>query len=149
MKFLDLQFVRLSIEKPEQVNSMLMLFDRIPRELFEQVKDNSFDIDKIYKFAQSILSNPMNQFYVLVHDKKIKGIFWAAANVLCDLIDVHILSIDKEYQFDDAIAGTLKFINTFQEDAKVRIVASRTAKYEKAGFEKTKTVMEIQNTVKE
>ena len=131
-----------------------MLFSYIPKYLFEQVKDRSFDIDRLFRFSDKLLANPTQLFYVLIDDeKKIMGIFWASANIICNRIDVNILSIDKEYQTldgkeytsSDAIKKTLEFIDTFQKDATVTITTSRTAAYEKAGFKKTKTVMQIEN----
>ncbi len=136
-KFEDLEFVR--VTQP-------LLFHNIPRYLFEQVKDRSFDIDRLYRLSERLLSDPTQLFYVLIdEDKKIKGVFWASANVLDNSIDVVLLSIDKEYQFSDAIEKTLEFIDTFQKNATVRILVSRTAAYEKAGFKKVKTLLEIQN----
>lgn len=134
-KFEDLKFER--ITQP-------LLFNYIPKYLFEQVKDWEIDIDKLCKLSETFLNNPCSLFFVLVDDNnQIQGIFWANANIINNCIDVILLSINKEYQFDDAIKNTLNFINTLQENATVRILASRTAKYEKAGFKKTKTLMEI------
>ncbi len=136
-KFEDLEFVR--VIQP-------LMIRHIPPELFEQIKDRPFEIERLYRFADRIIQNPTQLFYILIDkENQIKGIFWASANVICNNIDVNILSIDREYQFGDAIKKTLEFIDTFQKDATVRIVTSRTAKYEKAGFKKVKTVMEIQN----
>ncbi len=147
MKFSDLEFVRLAIEKPQDIGGSMMLFKTIPRELFEQVKDDDLDIDKLYQLSQSLLSNSMVQFYILVDkDNKIKGVLWGFANVLFNSIDIVLLSVDKEYQFDDAIEETLKFIKSWQEDAKIRIVTTRTSAYEKAGFEiSKKTIMEVKS----
>ncbi len=136
-KFEDLEFVR--VTQP-------LLFHNIPKQLFEQVKDRSFDIDRLYRLSERLLSDPTQLFYVLIdEDKKIKGVFWAGANVLENAIDIVLLSIDKEYQFGDALKQTLKFVNTFQKNATIRILAARTAAYEKAGFKKTKTMVEFQN----
>ena len=136
-QFTDLQFVRVT---------QALLFHNIPRYLFEQVKDRTFDIDRLFRLSERMLLDPTHLFFVLIdEDNQIKGIFWASANVLHDAIDVTVLSIDKEYQFGDAIKETLKFIDTFQKNATVRILASRTAAYEKAGFKKTKTMMVIKN----
>ena len=136
-KFEDLTFER--VTQP-------LLFSYIPKYLFEQVRDRSFDIDRLMRFSDRLLADPAQLFYVLIDDeKKIKGIFWAALNALNNCIDVVLLSIDKEYQFGDAIKKTLEFIDTFQKDATVRIITTRAAAYEKAGFKKIKTVMEIKN----
>ena len=137
-KFEDLEFVRVT---------QSLLFWMIPPYLFKQIKDRSFDIDRLYRLSERLLSDPTQLFYVLIDDEKqIKGIFWASANIINNTIDVAVLSIDKQYQFDNAIKKTLDFIDTFQKNATVRVISSRTAAYEKAGFKKTKTMMEINNT---
>ena len=123
-----------------------MLFHNIPRYLFEQVKDRSFDIDRLYRLSETLLSNPTILFYVLIDDEnQIKGVFWANANILSNCIDVIVFSIDKEYQFGEAMKETLKFIATFQKDATVRVLESRTKALEEIGFKKTKTMMVIEN----
>ncbi len=136
-QFTDLEFIR--VTQP-------LLFHNIPRHLFEQVKDIPFEIDRLYRLSEQLLRDQTTLFYVLVdEDKKIKGVFWASANILSNSIDVVILSIDKEYQFSDAIKKTLEFIDTFQKDATVRILVSKTAAYEKAGFKKKEILMELKN----
>ncbi len=140
-KFEDLEFVRVT---------QYLLFTHIPEYLFEQAKDSPFDTDRLNRLSDTLIANPTQLFYVLIdEEKQIKGIFWAKANVFCNCIDVILLSVDKEYQFGDAIKKTLEFIDgNIQKDSTVRIIASRTAAYEKAGFKKTKTMLEIKNTEK-
>ena len=144
MEAIEKKFEDLTFERVTQP----LLFSYIPKYLFEQVKDRSFDIDRLFRFSERLLADPTQLFYALIDDElKIKGIFWATVNVLSHCIDVALLSIDKEYQFGDAIKKTLAFIDTFQKDATVRILTTRTAKYEKAGFKKVRTMMEIKNEV--
>lgn len=138
-KFEDLKFVR--IDKPD-----LMRF--IPRELFSQVKDHTFNIDKIYELAPTFIKNPLVRFYALVdEDSKVKGILWAYVNLLNEKIQVNILSVDKEYQFDNALEKTLEFIRSWQgedENLKIQIMTTRPHPYEKLGFAKSKQIiMEI------
>ena len=138
-KFTDLKFIR--IDKPD-------LFGLIPRYLFEQVKDHTFNIDKIYQFAPTFISNPTTRFYVLVdEDSKIKGILWAYVNLLSEKIQVNILSIDKEYQFSDVLKKTLEFIKSWQgedEDLKIQVVTTEPHTYEKAGWKSSEQIiMEI------
>lgn len=136
-KFEDLKFVRVT---------QALLFRQIPKYLFEQIKDRSFDIDRLYRLSDKIISDLMQLFYVLVDDEsKIKGVFWASANIIHNSIDVTVLSIDKEYQFSDAIKRTVEFIDTFQKDATIRILVAKTAAYEKAGFKKKEILMEYHN----
>lgn len=146
MKFSDLQFIR--IDKPE-------LFTWIPRYLFEQVKDHTFNIDKIYQLAHTFIGNPATMFYALA-DKEaveqgkapVKGILWANINVLTETINVNILSVDKEYQFSDALEKTLEFIKSWQgenENLKIQMITTRPHAYKKIGFQQSKRIiMEIE-----
>lgn len=139
--FDDLKFVR--IDKPD-------LFGLIPRELFEQVKDHTFNTDKIYQLAHTFISNPLTRFYVLVNgDAKIKGILWAYVNLLNERIQVNLLSIDKEYQFGSALEKTLEFVKSWQSEngnLKIEIMTARPHAYEKFGLIKSKQViMETQS----
>ena len=136
--FKDLEFVR--------VIQPLML-SHIPKHLFEQVKDRTFDIDILLKLSQEIISNPSQLFYVLVNkDNEIKGVFWISLNVLSNCIDVNLFSIDKEYQFAEAMKEALILISTIQKNATVRVLETRTKALEEIGFKKTKTMMIIENT---
>jgi len=136
MKFEDLQFVRL--DKPG-----LMRF--VPRRLFEQVKGHTFNIDKIYEYADAFLVNPSNRIYALVDNKsKTRGILWAYVNLLTETIQVSILSIDKEFQFDNALEKTLEFIKSWMgEDKKLKIecITARPGAYEKAGWKRSKRII--------
>ena len=135
-EFSDLQFVR--IDRPDLFNML------VPRKLFEQVKDSSLNIDKIYQLAHTFISNPTTRFYALVDDKKVKGILWAYINVLVEKIQVGVLSIDKEYQFSNAIEKTLEFIESWQcenKNLKIEFLTTRPHAYEKAGFTKSKQII--------
>lgn len=143
--FDDLEFLR--ITQPEVVR-------RIPRHLFEQIKDNTFNIDKIYEFAPSFVKNPTTWLYVLIDKKfKIKGIFWAYINLLSERIQVNILSVDKEYQDGTAIKKTLEFIRSWQgqnENLPIEFITTRPDNYEKRGFVRSnKILMEAKNKEQE
>lgn len=143
-KFSDLKFVRINNQgtSPEIID---MVFRQIPKKLFEQVKDVEFNIDLLYQAPSRFISNANTMFYVLTNDTDIiKGILWAYVNILTEKIQVNILSIDKEYQFSDAIEKTLEFIRSWQgenENLKIQIVTTRTKAYEEAGFEKSKHIL--------
>lgn len=122
-----------------------MVFRRIPRELFEQVKDVEFNIDLLYKVPSGFINKANTRFYVLTdNEDKIKGILWAYINILTEKIQVNFLSVDKEYQFSDAIEKTLEFVRSWQgenENLKIQIVTLRPHAYEKAGFEQSKQIL--------
>lgn len=140
-EFNDLEFVR--IDRLDLFNFL------VPRELFEQVKDSTFNIDKIYQLAHTFISNPTTRFYVLVDDKKVKGILWAYINLLSEKIQVAILSVDKEYQFGDILKKTLNFIHSWQgenENMEIEFMTIRPRVFEEMGFEKSKhIIMEKKN----
>ena len=141
MAFKDLKFVELAIEKPEDINSTMMLFNMIPDELFEQVKDRDFDIYRMKQMAQGLLSNKAGMFHILVDkENEIKGILWGYANILCNCIEIVLFTVDKEYQFDNALEHALKFIKSWQRGAQIKITTTRTKAYEKMGFVRSKDI---------
>ncbi|KKN53625.1 hypothetical protein LCGC14_0600560 [marine sediment metagenome] len=139
--FSDLKFVRITGE-PDIVD---MLFRQIPRELFEQVKDIEFNIDLLYQYPSKFIGGVNNMFYVLVDDEDlIKGILWIYINVLTEAIQIQILSIDKEYQFGNALKETEKFIRSWlgeNENLKIQIMTTRPHAYQKNGWKKSKQVL--------
>lgn len=145
--FDDLKFVLINNPgtTPEVID---MVFQRIPKELFEQVKDLDFNIDLLRKVPSRFINNMNTRFYVLTDDKaKIKGILWAYVNVLTEKIQVNILSVDKEYQFGNALEKTLEFVKSWQgkdEKLKIEIITTRPHAYERNGWRQSKCkIMEI------
>lgn len=139
--FSDLRFVRIA-GSPEIID---MVFRKIPRELFEQIKDVEFNIDLLYQFPSKFISGANTRFYVLVdEDDKIKGILWAFINILTETIQVHILSIGKEYQFSDALKVTLEFVKSWMgknEELKIQCITTRPHAYQKNGWKKSRQVL--------
>ncbi len=128
-KFEELKFVR--IDRPD-------LFSLIPRHLFEQVKDHNFDIDRLYKLVGRFMCDPTTLIFILVDEQsKIKGILWATANLLIETVQVSVLSVDKQYQFGDAIKGTVEFIRSWRnkDNVKIEFITTRPKAYEEK-FEK-------------
>ena len=126
MKFSDLKFVRLTM--PEQ-------FDLIPRELFEQVKEKDPDVilENLYKFGPMQLTNDRNFLYVMVDPKQnVKGVLWAGVNDFTEILEVSILSVDKEYQNNGACKTSLEFLQNIQQKLglrKVRFMTNRDKSY--------------------
>ena len=139
--FADLRFVRVA-GKPDIVD---MLFRQIPRELFEQVKDVEFNVDLLYQYPSKFIGGINTRFYMLVdEDDKIKGLLWAFVNLLTESIDVQVLSIEKEYQFGDALKETEKFIRSWlgeNENLKIQIITTRPHAYQRNGWTKSKQVL--------
>lgn len=142
--FNDLRFVQINNPgtSPEVID---MIFRRIPKVLFEQVKDIEFNIELLYKAPSRFINGVNVRFYVLTDDTDvIKGILWASVNLLTEKIQISILSVEKEYQFSNAIEKTLEFIRSWQgenENLKIQIMTTRPSAYEKAGFVKSKQVL--------
>ena len=90
MNFSDLKFVRINSPgtSPEIID---MVFRRIPRELFEQVKDVEFNIDLLYKSPSGFLNKANTMFYVLTdNEDKIKGVLWAYINILTEKSETRV-----------------------------------------------------------
>lgn len=141
--FDKLHFV--DIVNPASPEATDMVFRRIPKELFEQVKDIEFNVDLLYRTPSSFINNVNTRFYVLTDDGDlIKGILWAYVNLLTEKIQVNILSIEKEYQFSNALKKTLEFIKSWHsedENLPIQIITTRPAVYEEVGFKKSKQLL--------
>jgi hypothetical protein len=145
-KFSDLRFFRLNSPGTDR-GIIDMTFRQIPKELFEQTKDVEFNVDLLYQAPSKFIGSINTMFYVLIDDKeKIKGVLWGFINLLTEAVDVHLLSIDKEYQFGDALDETLDFIKTWSDDLTIKCITSRPKAYEEKGWKRTKRiVLEINN----
>ncbi len=145
--FDELKFVKINNPgtSPEIID---MVFRRIPRKLFEQVKNNTLNIDLLYQIPSKFINNLNTMFYVLTNDEdKIKGILWAYINILTEKIQINVLSVDREYQFSNALEKTLEFVRSWQgkdENLTIQIMTTHPAAYEKVGLQRSKLiVMEI------
>ncbi len=119
---MNLEFIRLS--HPDQ-------FKLIPRELFEQVRDNDPDVilENIYKHGPEQLSNADNFIYVMVDDKpSVKGVLWAGINAFSEILEVSILSVDKEHQNNGACKQSLEFLQEIQKEHNLRKVRWMTTR---------------------
>ena len=142
--FNDLNFVLINNPgtSPEIID---MVFRRIPKELFEQIKDFEFNIELLYQTPSSFINNINTRFYVLTDsEEKIKGILWAYVNVLTEKIQINILSVDREFQFGNALERTLEFVKSWQgkdENITIEIVTKKPGAYEKAGLKRSKKIL--------
>lgn len=146
MNFENLQFVRLT--HPD-------MFRFIPRYLFEQVKDNTPDIniENLYLFGPAQLASEKTFLYIMFDGSNvIKGMLWAAINEFTDNLEVNILSVDNDYQGNSACKTSLDFLQDIKENhklKKIRMMTTRgkayTDKYErvykKAGLKESNVVI--------
>ena len=142
--FNDLSFVL--INNPGTLPEIIdMVFRTIPKELFEQIKDFEFNIELLYQTPSSFINNINTRFYVLTDgEDKIKGILWAYVNVLTEKIQINVLSVDREFQFGNALEKTLEFVKTWQgkdENITIEIVTKKPSAYEKAGLKRSKKIL--------
>lgn len=106
--FKNLKFVRLT--EPSQ-------FALIPRKLFEQVKGIRLIVDRVYQFGPGMMQSPTTFLYVLaeINTALIKGVLWATINPLTDMLNCCFLSVDKEYQSNEAVEETHKLMKSIVE----------------------------------
>ena len=120
-------------------------FELIPRYLIEQVKPiGGVKPEKLYQLGPAICKSPFNILGVFVPmDEKAedfghaKGFLWAMVNPLTEKIDVHMLSIDKEYQGRGIIKEAKNIIEKIIAKSALRGMTFRTVipeAFEKAGF---------------
>lgn len=81
-------------------------------------------------------------------NNKIKGILWAEISPLTENLNVHILSVDKEYQGNGTLDKTLDFMRIIQKEQnlnKIQITTICPKTYErKYGWRQSKKkIMEI------
>jgi len=103
----DLKFIRLTA--PGQ-------FNLIPPYLFEQVKGRRWDVQRLRNIGPILLTSPFNIIGVFSDaDNKIKGFLWVVLDILNETLEVVLLSVDRKYQNNGILAGTLELVKTFPE----------------------------------
>ena len=133
--FNELQFVRITNAE---------MFWMIPRKLFDDIKEKSYDVDMLYKMAGQYLSPTSFMFLLVDAAAQIKGFLWFYLNLLNKKAQVNILTVDSEYQGSMAIQKTAEFIKSLDKDLTIEIMTSRPKAFEKAGFKRSETlIMEI------
>lgn len=122
------------------------------RELFEQVKGRSWSVDRLYKYAPSIFSNPSTWAWKLVDgNEAVRGVLWIVIDVLSEKINVIVFSVDKEYE-DGSIEGARKFLDSFRKSfnameddielkEKINWVTSEPEVIENMGGKQPKTIL--------
>ena len=117
----------------------------IPKYLFLQVKPYNFDLGEIYAMAPNLGNDPFTLLYALADEEhKIKGFLWAEFNTVLHVIDVHLLTVDKEYQDRGRIIfKAIDFLNPLIKKTgyKFRIVTNRPKAFSRAGFRPTGQIL--------
>lgn len=134
----------------------------VPRYLFEQVKNRTWDVEKLYEYGPLFITNPLNRFWALTDiTHHIKGVLWITIDPIVEVMAVNILSIDREYQRlngslrskpSDVIKKTVEFLHTVQDELRAKGVkikreilwaTTRPRTCEKAGARRYRVVMEM------
>jgi len=136
----DLQFIR------------IFDFNLIPRALIEQIEGSSYKPEKIYEFAVDIGTDPFTMLYCLADkDHKIRGFFWGTLNPINESLNIHMYSIEKEYQKGKTFSKKFKeFIDKISEKSNITVYflsSEPEAKiFERIGAKKSKfTLMEYRS----
>ena len=127
-------------------------FALIPRYLIEQVEPiGGVKPEKLYEFGPAICKSPFNILGVFVPmDEKAedfgqaKGFLWATVNPLTEKIDVHMLSIDKEYRGRGIIKEAKNIIEKIKAQNNLTGIVFKTTRpegFEKVGFTKSDQVV--------
>ena len=127
-------------------------FALIPRYLIEQVEPiGGVKPEKLYEFGPAICKSPFNILGVFVPmDERssdfgqAKGFLWATVNPLTEKIDVHMLSIDKEYRGRGIIKEAKNIIEKIISKSALRGIVFKTTRpegFEKVGFTKSDQIV--------
>jgi hypothetical protein len=120
---------------------------QIPRYLFEQVKPQEYNIDKLYEWGPVILKNPVNLVGAFIDKEEIvKGVMWSSFDPISNKILVHLLSVDKVYFKRGILQEAEGILNKFKKKLganKISFMTSRPKAFEKIiGARKVKVIME-------
>lgn len=128
------------------------LFHLIPRRLFEQVRDQEYNIDRIYQFGPGAITDILTYFFVMIdpEDNQIHGLLWTTVDCFTEELCVNVLSVDKEYQQDGIMPELMAFTSNMVKDLglspKIRMRTNRPRPYERYGWIRDETVEMTWNT---
>ncbi len=116
----------------------------VPRYLLDQVKGRQWQTDQLIPYLDKATNLNL---YVLVDGKSIiKGVLLFQPNYIENNIEVIILSVDRQYQFNGIIPNTLEFLRKAKEHYKLKTIKIRTNRpnaFEKHGFRILDFIMEV------
>jgi len=103
----------MSVKESKEINFESLRFIRIftpmhiPKELIEQVRDRTYEVDDWYKYQEVICLrqtedgtqlNPLSMLYVIADEgNKVVGMLWCEVNALSKTLVVQTFSMDKKY----------------------------------------------------
>ena len=121
-------------------------FRLIPRYLFEQVKSNDGEVDRIYgDWGMTMAQSPLSLLYAMADEEyKTKGVLWAGIDPIRKAITVQVLSLDKEYQDGKAVKHAMEFLGNVRDKLglnKIRFMATRAKAFERFGCQKSDQIL--------
>lgn len=121
-------------------------FRLIPRYLFEQVKPNNGEVDRIYgDWGMTMAQSPLSLLYAMADEEyKTKGVLWAGIDPIREDITVQVLSLDKEYQDGKAVPHAIEFLSNIRKEmglTKIRFMATRAKAFERFGCQKSDQIL--------
>lgn len=127
----------------------------IPKELIEQVRDRSYDVDDWYKYQEAICVrqtpsgpqlNPMSMLYVIADERnKVIGMLWCEVAPLDKVLVVQTFSMDKRYWLRGKAVGLLaKKAKEIAKECKLKSITWLTnypKHSERYGFKRSRSVL--------
>ncbi len=92
--------------------------ERIPRYLFEQVKDRSWSIERFYRLLPSFLAVESHRFWAVENNGEVVGVLWAVIDVLSEKLNVIVYSVNKDYQ--NSLGVALEFLRKTARELKLK-----------------------------
>jgi len=128
-------------------------FNLIPKYLFEQIEGRSWSVERLCKFAPTLLVNDASRVWKLVNgEQETKGVLWAVIDILSEKLNVIIFSVDEEYQSNGSLKNTRDFLRQFIKDfnkidgelklkEKINWITARPEMFDEIGGQRPKTIM--------
>lgn len=88
----------------------------VPRHLVDQVKP-PISVERFYMMARAVEGNPLSILGVFadMQTRVVHGFLWAGVNPLDEFLDVHVLSVDQEYQRRGIVKETRDIMNKIRK----------------------------------
>lgn len=127
----------------------------VPKELIEQVRDRTYDVDDWYKYQESICTtqtpsgprlNPFSLLYVIADGgNKVVGMLWCEIDALGKTLVIQTFSMDRKYWVrGKAVALLSKKGKEIAKECKLKKIVWMTnypKHSERYGFKRSKSVL--------
>ncbi len=138
-------------EEPNKIGNLKVVrindINLVPRYLLDQVRGREWETDKVVPYlSRALLAGGLNLCVLIDKENVIKGVLLFQPNYLENNIEILILSVDREYQFNGVLPDALKFMRGVKEGYKLKSIKIRTKRpnaFEKLGLKISGFTMEI------